>query len=233
MSTRMSLGVSLILELTHSDLQTFCKSCLHRSLDHTLKCPLCRYDLPSYAYFQDQPPQNKIILSIRTSPSLVSLIPTMTLTLTTTFTIVTTFFPTAPAPPSSNLTTPLFVLQLSFPGLPTNLHIFEPKYRLMIRRCLASPTPGFGMITSPPPPPPLNPDSDAPQEHSTIEYGTFLKINEVIMLPDGRAWVSTTGSWRFRILERGVVDGYLAGRVERFVYPLRFQYIYLSFLTRC
>lgn len=29
---------------------------------------------------------------------------------------------------NSRLDTPLFVCQLSFPGVPTNLHFFEPRY---------------------------------------------------------------------------------------------------------
>ncbi|KAL0950001.1 hypothetical protein HGRIS_010010 [Hohenbuehelia grisea] len=43
---------------------TFCAKCLHRSLDHSTACPLCRQELPGYAYFQDHP-YNCLILSIR------------------------------------------------------------------------------------------------------------------------------------------------------------------------
>ncbi|CCM01716.1 uncharacterized protein FIBRA_03781 [Fibroporia radiculosa] len=47
------------------------------------------------------------------------------------------------------------------------------------------------------------------------EYGTMLKIRNVQMLPDGRSVVETWGIWRFRIIERGTLDGYVVARVER------------------
>ena len=41
---------------------------------------------------------------------------------------------------------PLFPLDLVlFPGVALPLHIFEPRYRLMVKRCLESRTP-FGVI---------------------------------------------------------------------------------------
>lgn len=80
------------------------------------------------------------------------------------------------------------------------------RYRLMLRRCLESPNPRFGMIMSPKP---GSPQSD---------YGTMLEIRSVQMLPDGRSVVQTWGSSRFRILEKGSLDGYMVGRIERHVY---------------
>lgn len=43
----------------------------------------------------------------------------------------------------------------------------------------------------------------------------MLEIRNVSMLPDGRSIVETWGTHRFRIMERGVMDGYVIGRVER------------------
>lgn len=37
------------------------------------------------------------------------------------------------------------------------------------------------------------------------------------MLPDGRSMVETVGTTRFRILERGSLDGYMVGRIERYL----------------
>jgi Lon protease-like protein len=34
-------------------------------------------------------------------------------------------------------------------------------------------------------------------------------------LPDGRSMVEAMGSYRFRLLEKGSLDGYTVGRVER------------------
>lgn len=73
----------------------------------------------------------------------------------------------------------------------------------MLRRCLESPNPSFGMVMPP------RPGANA------IEYGTMLEIRSVQMLNDGRSMVETWGVSRFRILERGVLDGYTVGRIER------------------
>jgi Lon protease-like protein len=110
----------------------------------------------------------------------------------------------------ARLSTPIFVGQLSFPGVPTLLHFFEPRYRLMLRRCLEAPTPTFGMIMPPRAAPVAGLGVDA-----GTEFGTMLEIRSVQMLPDGRSMVETWGTHRFRILERGSLDGYMIGRVER------------------
>lgn len=47
-----------------------------------------------------------------------------------------------------------------------------------------------------------------------MEFGTMLEIRGVRMLHDGRSLVNTWGGSRFRILERGTLDGYMVGRIE-------------------
>ncbi|PWY99211.1 hypothetical protein BCV70DRAFT_163767 [Testicularia cyperi] len=103
----------------------------------------------------------------------------------------------------ARLSTPIFVCTLAFPGMPTILHIFEPRYRLMVRRCLESGNPRFGMVL----PSRVN--------GGTEEYGTMLEIKSVQMLADGRSMLETVGSYRFKLLEKGSLDGYTVGRVER------------------
>jgi Lon protease-like protein len=76
----------------------------------------------------------------------------------------------------------------------------------MLRRCIESNNPRFGMIL------PLR--GDGP------EYGTMLEIRSIQTLQDGRSMVETVGSWRFKVLEKGGIDGYTVGRVERLVLPL-------------
>jgi Lon protease-like protein len=98
----------------------------------------------------------------------------------------------------ARLNTPVFVCQLSFPGVPTLLHFFEPRYRLMLRRLLATPHPAFGMIM-----------------RGSADFGTMLEVRSVQMLPDGRSMVETWGTHRFRILERGTLDGYMVARTDR------------------
>jgi len=43
----------------------------------------------------------------------------------------------------------------------------------------------------------------------------MLEIRSVQMLNDGRSMIETVGSWRFKVLEKGTLDGYTVGRVER------------------
>lgn len=108
----------------------------------------------------------------------------------------------------ARLDTPIFVCTLAFPGMPTILHVFEPRYRLMLRRCVESGTPRFGMVL-----PARGNGTD--RVGGVLEYGTMLEIKSVQMLPDGRSMVETVGSYRFRLLEKGSLDGYTVGRVER------------------
>lgn len=75
----------------------------------------------------------------------------------------------------------------------------------MLRRCLESPTPRFGMIMPP----------KSASSRASMDFGTMLEIERVRMLPDGRSLVQTCGVSRFRILERGMLDGYMVGRVEQ------------------
>lgn len=57
------------------------------------------------------------------------------------------------------------------------------------------------------------------------EFGTMLQIRTVQMLPDGRSIVETWGSYRFRIMERGTLDGYMVGRIERWALRWRRAYV--------
>ncbi|KAJ3778886.1 PUA-like domain-containing protein [Lentinula raphanica] len=178
---------------------TFCSRCLHRSLDHSEVCPICRQQLPGFAYFQNHP-LNDLMLRIilQACPSAYE----------------DRGIAIEAEEHNARLNTPIFVCNLSFPGMPILLHFFEPKYRLMLRRCLDSPWPSFGMIMS-------SSASSSSASSSTlspsdqIEYGTMLEIRSVQTLPDGRSMVETLGVWRFRILERGLMDGYVVGRIER------------------
>jgi Lon protease-like protein len=107
---------------------------------------------------------------------------------------------------------PLFVCTLSFPTMPTFLHVFEPRYRLMIRRVLASGNGKFGMVM-------YNRQRRAlpgqREDVPFVHYGTLLMIERCELLPDGRSLVVATGVSRFRILDSGMRDGYFVARTER------------------
>ncbi|OCF40438.1 hypothetical protein I317_05741 [Kwoniella heveanensis CBS 569] len=167
-----------------------------KELMGTLECDVCAMLLyePVTTPCQHDHPVNKVILSI-----------------------IKTTFPDEYAERAqaierderdARLDTPIFVCTLAFPGMPTILHVFEPRYRLMIRRCIESPSPRFGMVL------PAR-GTGAPQLQGVMEYGTMLEIQSVQMLPDGRSMVETVGTHRFKLLEKGSLDGYTVGRIER------------------
>ena len=205
--------------------QTFCAKCLFRSLDHNPSCPLCRQALPRFTLLQDQP-CNKVIWAISKHhyTLLPCRIPRFSFVKTIMY-LVTKAFPDVyearraaieEEEHQEGLDTPVFVCQLSFPGMPVFLNFFEPRFKLMLRRCLETEYPCFGMI-------PL-PNQSAPSYRSpshinrtapTHEYGTMLEIRKVQMLPDGQCLVEAWGTHRFRILKKGELDGYCIAKVEQ------------------
>lgn len=49
---------------------------------------------------------------------------------------------------------------------------------------------------------------------SFADYGCMLQIRNVHFLPDGRSVVDTVGGKRFRVLRRGMKDGYCTADIE-------------------
>lgn len=207
---------------------TFCRQCFARSLDHSSTCPLCRADMPSFAFFQEHP-SNNIVLNLLTAewaeeavkdnlapipPSHLSSVPSDASKANVALQHLgfkqlyqSRQISMEREARESLLSTPLFVCTLAFPHMPTILHIFEPRYRLMIRRCLESGYARFGMVLH-------SSDTTGPVPGMS-RYGTMLEIKTVQMLPDGRSMIETVGSHRFRVLERGSLDGYTVGQIER------------------
>lgn len=106
---------------------------------------------------------------------------------------------------------PLFVCSLAYPSMPCFLHIFEPRYRLMIRRAIESGDRKFGMIMHNPR---GEPQGDLGNVHFML-YGTLLYIDSLEILPDGRSLIETRGLSRFRVKDHGQLDGYIVGNIER------------------
>ena len=106
---------------------------------------------------------------------------------------------------------PLFVCTLGFPTVPTFLHIFEPRYRLVVRRAIENGTRTFGMMM-------YNqrssPQGDLGHTHF-MQYGTLLHINSAQMIPDGRSLLETMGVSRFRVKSWTTLDGYIIGNIDR------------------
>ena len=190
---------SLILDpCTMACGHTFCRTCVARVLDHSTLCPICRRKLPISVFAQSEQKNARLD------------------------SLIEAFFPAEYAsrsdtarleelggPDETNV--PLFVCTLSFPSTRTFLHVFEPRYRLMIRRTIQSGSRKFGMVA-------IN-RSRSPQGElgSSIfmQYGTMLEIDRFDMLPDGRSLISTTGLYKFKVVQSSMRDGYHVGRIER------------------
>ncbi|TRY58148.1 hypothetical protein DNTS_014191 [Danionella cerebrum] len=168
---------------------TFCKNCLERCLDHNPQCPLCKESLKEYLAFRKytvtqvlddiikqhlrKEHSERLRLHIEETKELSDL--------------------------TKNV--PVFVCTMAYPTVPCPLHVFEPRYRLMIRRCMETGTRQFGMCINDP-------------QKGFVDYGCMLQIRSVHFLPDGRSVVDTIGGKRFRVLSRGMKDGYCIANIE-------------------
>jgi len=163
---------------------TFCKYCLMRSLDHSSHCPVCR----SVFHFWPAQPVNVVIQNM-----------------------IKKHFPIehnlrkeemeAETQPANNQL-PIFILDLVlFPKMILPLHIFEPRYRLMMKRCLES-NRQFGVVNV--------------ANAKVNGCGTIALIQTINYLPDGRSHVGTVGTQRFTIKEKWAMDGYMCARVDLF-----------------
>ena len=176
---------------------TFCRKCLARVLDHSSLCPICRRHLTLPPSLERQPSNIRILAILEALCSDLVNLRREAITL-------------EESGVAGELDTPLFVCTLAFPSMPTFLHIFEPRYRLMIRRAMEG-NGQFGML-------PYNryrqPQGDLGQTEF-LHYGTMLRILNAQTFPDGRSLIETVGVGRFRVLAHGSIDGYTVGRVEK------------------
>jgi Lon protease-like protein len=107
---------------------------------------------------------------------------------------------------------PLFPLNtVLFPGQVLPLHIFEDRYRLMIRRCLAEDT-SFGVVL-------IKQGHEVGETAEPHLIGTMARIVESSHLSDGTMNILTVGTERFRILHLLYDQPYLRGEVEFFPMP--------------
>ncbi|PNY25802.1 LON peptidase N-terminal domain and RING finger protein 1 [Tolypocladium capitatum] len=173
---------------------TFCRPCLHRVLDHSRNCPVCRQELsinPLLRHGSCPPNKNiKRIMDMFWKDELVAR------------------GETAAAELAMRLQDlePLFICTLAFPMMPIILHIFEPRYRLMIRRALEGDR-TFGMVL-----PRRRRQSGDRCFHG---LGTLLRIVRSEVYPDGRSLIQAVGLSRFRVLQHREFDGYTVGRLDR------------------
>lgn len=177
---------------------TFCRKCVARVLDHSTLCPICRRHLPMTPGVLNEPANQRLSkLLIKLCPELVA--------------ARAEAAAQEESPRIDEKNVPLFVCTLAYPSMPTFLHIFEPRYRLMIRRAIESGDRKFGMMM-------YNRRSETQGDLGRtqfMQYGTLLHIISMEMMPDGRSLIETRGVSRFRVKDWGMLDGYIVGNVER------------------
>jgi ATP-dependent Lon protease len=104
---------------------------------------------------------------------------------------------------------PIFPLSVVlFPGMPLPLHIFEPRYRLMMSRVLEGDrTFGVALIVD---------GIEGFPGTLPAPIGCTAEIIEETLLPDGRINLQSEGRRRFRLLSVREEDDYLIGTAEWF-----------------
>lgn len=165
---------------------TFCRGCLMRVLDHGNRCPMCRVVLH---------------MSARRHPISVNL-----------QSILTRTFPQQTEARRKEAleevdhgpsVLPLFVVDFVLPGQVLALNIFEPRYRLMVRRCLDGDR-RFGMLGS------------EDERLGGMALGCEMEIQDSRQLHDGRYHIQVKAIRRFSIMQKWDLDGYRVARVTFF-----------------
>jgi len=104
---------------------------------------------------------------------------------------------------------PLFPLDVVlFPGMALPLHIFEPRYRLMVDTCLQG-NRQFGVLLA-------KPSQAGPSQTTAYPVGTAALITHVDTREDGNLDIQTAGMERFRVLHIVHTEPYAVGRIEPF-----------------
>jgi len=192
-----------------------CRPCLARTLDHSFtkapSCPMCRFSLaPMLNWLNVRARQGRQKTGDKWSHGGRQISSTIQIN-----NLLQMYFPDECAlnikryskeescadnmnnPTSRHINIPIFCCSVALPGVKTGLHIFEPRYRLMMRRCIESGNKKFGMCLS--------------KQH---EYGTMLRILDFEQLSDGRSRIECIGEERFKVKKWGEKDGYSTGEIE-------------------
>jgi Lon protease-like protein len=102
---------------------------------------------------------------------------------------------------------PLFPLNtVLFPHMPAGLHIFEQRYREMIRDCQEQRT-SFGVVG-------IREGVEVGRAAFPFSVGTLAQIQELEALDDGRFNLVVAGASRFRVESMSLDRSYLVGRIR-------------------
>ncbi|KAL3637953.1 hypothetical protein CASFOL_018401 [Castilleja foliolosa] len=163
---------------------SFCRSCLFQTMDRGNRCPLCR----------------RVLFY---SPGSCSISVTLN-------NIIQKNFPEEYAErkmendsltnPGADLL-PLFVMDVILPCQKFHLNIFEPRYRLMVRRIMeGNHRMGMTVIDS--------------TTGSVADYACEVEIIDYEPLPDGRFFIEVESRRRCRIIRNWDQDGYRIAEIE-------------------
>lgn len=171
---------------------TFCRNCLSRAVDFTDLCPICRTVL----HLED-PCSLPITNVLREA--------------------IKQCFPDeyeerrkeidgdTPSAENAMNRLPLFPLNaVVFPMQRFPMHIFEARYRLMLRRIMQG-SRKFGLIA-------LKRTQEGGSE--LCHVGCVLEVTKAERFNDGRSLIETVARERFQVHSRTEVDGYLVGQTE-------------------
>ncbi|XP_012282081.1 LON peptidase N-terminal domain and RING finger protein 3 [Orussus abietinus] len=175
---------------------TYCWMCLDRCLDYSSACPLCVTSLADYLASSRKTVTDFVERALkmvapaeyasRTASHRLELVQGLGLV--------------------GSEQIAVFVCTTAFPCVACPLFVYEPRYRLMVRRCLESGVRQFGIAAC------LNREATGTKRYA--EYGTMLEIKDRVLLKDGCSILGTVGGRRFRILSGGERDGYDTAQVE-------------------
>ncbi|KAM9376700.1 LON peptidase N-terminal domain and RING finger protein 3-like [Pholidichthys leucotaenia] len=190
----MDLECSLCMRLFYEPVttacgHTFCLQCLERCLDHNPKCPLCKEEMSEYLV------QRKYCKTVLMENLISKYLPSELMERQKIHQEEMAEFS------NLNKNVPIFVCTMAFPTVPCPLHIFEPCYRLMIRRCMETGTNSFGMCLG-------------DNLRGFADYGCLLEIRDVKFFSDGRSVVDTIGRRRFKVIQHSERDGYNTADIE-------------------
>ncbi|XP_048506866.1 LON peptidase N-terminal domain and RING finger protein 3 [Athalia rosae] len=177
---------------------TYCWMCLDRCLDYSSACPLCVTSLADYFASSQKAVTDfveralKIVTPVeyaaRAASHRLELVQGLGLG------------------QGGGEEIAIFICTTSFPWVPCPLFVYEPRYRLMVRRCIEGGIRQFGIAAC------LNREATGPKKYA--EYGTMLEMKDRVLLKDGCSILSTMGGRRFRVLSGGEKDGYDTAQVE-------------------
>lgn len=165
---------------------TFCRPCFARAMDHTNRCPMCRTVL----HVGRELPVTVILKALleksfpgeyeerRREESVAGA--------------------GEDGEGGQAAPLPLFVMSPVLPGETMALNIFEPRYRLMVRRCMEG-SRRFGMAS-------------VDSSHQLHPVACECEITECQPLPDGRYYLEIAGRRRFEPQDLAEQDGYRVAR---------------------